>query len=168
MPVSISATINLDPAQIQSLTDVPTRIQELVNTARASLEAVRGGQNTGNPLGSLFSALGELGEVSQQLPSFDSALGPLQQITGRLPDRALADLTAVRGAVDEVLGLFGATKDLVLSGKLDQAFEEGASRVLEVAASRLRPAGVSVYQRARRLFSEAPHSAFTQPFSKSR
>jgi len=64
---------------------------------------------------------------------------PLAEHTGALPDRALADITAIRNAVDGALEIFGPTKDLVLSGNLEKAMEDGVGRVLDVAASRLRP-----------------------------
>jgi hypothetical protein len=139
VPISISATINADAGQLQNLEDIPRRIETLVETARTALEAVRSGQDNGNPLGALLTALGGVGEVSQQLPSFDAVLQPISEVTGRLPDRALADIAATRASVETALGFFGEGKDLILSGQLDQALEQGVGRVLDAATSRLRP-----------------------------
>lgn len=139
MPISISATINANAGQLQNLEDVPRRIETLVETARTSLEAVRSGSDDSNPLAALLTALGGVGELSRQMPSFDAVLQPISNVTGRLPDRALADIAATRGAVDAALSFFGEGKDLILSGQLDQALEKGVGRVLDAATSRMRP-----------------------------
>jgi hypothetical protein len=139
VPISISATINADAGQLQNLEEIPRRIETLVETARTALEAVRSGQDGGNPLGALLTALGGVGEVSEQLPSFDAVLQPISEVTGRLPDRALADIAATRASVESALGFFGEGKDLILSGRLDQVLEQGVGRVLDAATSRLRP-----------------------------
>lgn len=139
MPVSISGTVGASSQGLQSLQNVPQEIETLVNTARQALEAVRSAQDGGNPLSALLAGFGTLAQNSANLPSLDAVLGPLRGTLGGLPDRALADITAIRGAVGDALEIFGATKDLVLSGNLDQAMEQGVGRVLDVAASRLRP-----------------------------
>jgi len=139
MATSISGSVNVSPEGLQGLQNIPQQIETLVTTAKQALNAVQSGSDQGSPLGALLAGFQSLGQTTAQLPSLDSVLGPLQSITGALPDRALADITAIRNAVDGALEIFGPTKDLVLSGNLEKAMEDGVGRVLDVAASRLRP-----------------------------
>jgi hypothetical protein len=137
--VSISGTVNVSAEGLQGLQQLPGQIESLVNGARQALEAIQRGEDGGNALGSLLAGFDALGQSSGELPALDSALAPLRDLAGGLPDRALADLTSIRGAVDEALAMFGPVKDLIMSGQLDRAMEEGVGRVLDVAASQLRP-----------------------------
>jgi hypothetical protein len=141
MPVSVSASINVSADDMAALTNLPRQIEALTAQAVAALEAVRSGQNADNPLGGLIAQLERLARDPNVLPALDTVLAPLRSLTESLPTRAIADITAIRGSVGDILAMFGPVADLVRQGRLDQAVEEGARRVLDVAASQLRFGG---------------------------
>lgn len=139
--VSISASITVSGDGMAALTNLPRDIEALAAQAIAALEAVRKGEDAGNPLGALVAQLDSLARDPNILPALDTVLAPLRDLAGSLPQRALADIAAVRGSIDEILAMFGPVVDLVRQGELDKAIEEGARRVIDAAASKLRFGG---------------------------
>ena len=57
MPVSVSASINVSADDMAALTNLPREIEALAAQAIAALEAVRSGEDAGNPLGGLVAQL---------------------------------------------------------------------------------------------------------------
>ena len=132
-------SISISPGDLETLRSVPVQIAALATTATRALEAVRAGADSGNPVGALLAGLSDLSAQAGRLPSIEPLLAPVRRLTASLPGGALADLTAIGGEIDRVLGLLGPLKDTVLSGKLDQDLADIIARTLESAGSLFKP-----------------------------
>jgi len=135
------SSIAISPGDLETLRSVPAQIATLASTATRTLEAVRAGADGGNPVSALLAGLSSLSEQAGRLPSIEPLLGPVRQLTASLPRGALADLTAIGGEIDRVLGMLGPLKDTVLSGKIDQSLTDAIARTLDSTGSLFQPGG---------------------------
>jgi hypothetical protein len=125
--------INITADQIALLGNLPGQIEALVNTTRQTLESIRDGTSDSNPVSVVFQSLSTLAVQAQQLPSLDPLLAPAREVVDALPSRALTDVAQVAQSIESVLNLFGPAKDVLVSGNIQGAFEEGLSRALDAA-----------------------------------
>ena len=131
-------SISISPGDL-ALRTVPAQIATLASTATQTLEAVRAGADGGGPVSALLAGLSSLSEQAARLPSIEPLLGPVRDLTASLPRGALADLTAIGGEIDRVLGLFGPLEKLVRTGEIEQNLRDAIPRALGQVGSLLQP-----------------------------
>jgi hypothetical protein len=135
---AVTVNIGLSPTELTTLQNTPGQIIALINTARQTLEAVRSGADTGNPFGALLGTLSTLSQQAEQLPAIDSLLAPARDLLGDLPSGALADIAEIRAAIEQVLGLLGPLKDVLLTGDLESAFQQALDTAQEAVGRLFR------------------------------
>src|SRR5690606_21003954 len=81
-------------------------------------------------------------------------LAPVQSLARGLPDAGFVNLSGLSRGVDDVMGVFGPVKDLVLSGKLNMTLEQGAQKAVDLVGGLLKPgdAATSVLTQLERAF----------------
>ncbi len=130
-----SLNISISAEDLARLRDLPQQIESLAESARQALDAIRTGVDSGNPVGALIGGLETLVEEAGQLPAVESIVAPLQELVGQLPEQALGDVASVGRDVDQVMGLFGPLREILLSGNLEQAVEKQKDKILDLAES---------------------------------
>jgi hypothetical protein len=126
--------------EIDTLRNLPQQVETLIQTAERSIDAIKNGEDVGNPLGALFGSLTEIADSAEGLPGIQPLLQQVRELLEALPVGDLADVTEIVNAVEEVLALFGPVKDSIVSGNLDTAVTQAVSRVEDFVQS-LRAGG---------------------------
>lgn len=132
-------SIDISSADLAKLKELPVEIDKLVRQANAILENALHGKDPGNALSGLLGNLNDLAGQAQQAPELNTLIQPIQDIISKLPADALGDFEAIEKAVEELLSFFGPLKDVLLSGRPEQAFQESATKAFEHITQLLKP-----------------------------
>lgn len=151
---SISVTLQIDADGIAGLAAVPKQLESLVTAARNNLSSIHTGEAAGNPFSSLLGDLQSLAGQVANVPDLGPVLAPVQSLARGLPDAGFVSLSGLSRGVDDVMGVFGPVKDLVLSGKLNMTLEQGAQKAVDLVGGLLKPgdAATSVLTQLERAF----------------
>jgi len=131
--------LSISADDLAALQNVPQQIVALATTAQQTLAGARSGDDTTNPVGALFSGLQSLTTQAGGLPELNGLLGPIRDLAGQLPTRALADAQQIGGEVTKVLGLFGPLLQSVQSGAIDGDLSGYVERTVADLGSLFRP-----------------------------
>src|SRR6476646_3866676 len=141
---SISATLQISSSGLADLQAIPQQLKSLVNGAQSNLSSIHTGAAAGNPFSALLGNFQGLAGQTANLPDLGPVLAPVQSLAKDLPDAGFASIDHLTRGVDEMLGVFGPVKDLLLAGKLNLTLEQGAQKAVDVVCGLLKPGDDSV------------------------
>jgi hypothetical protein len=141
---SISATLQISSSGLADLQAIPQQLESLVNGAQSNLSSIHTGAAAGNPFSALLGNFQGLAGQTANLPDLGPVLAPVQSLAKDLPDAGFASIDHLTRGVDEMLGVFGPVKDLLLAGKLNLTLEQGAQKAVDVVGGLLKPGDDSV------------------------
>ena len=136
---SISATLQFPAGDLERLQSLPQQLEAMVGSASQNLKSITEGGASANSISKLLTNLNDLGGRAANLPELGSVITPIQSLVNNLPSTDLVNLERLRGGVDDMLGVLGPAKDLILRGSFDTTLQEGAQRALETVEGLLRP-----------------------------
>src|SRR4051794_22183193 len=104
---SISVTLNISAGDLASLQALPQQLEALVGNAQQKLKSITGAGAGDNPISKLLGNLNSLGGQAANLPDLGPLLAPIQSLVKDLPSAGFANLAALKGGIDEALGVLG-------------------------------------------------------------
>ena len=125
---SISATLQISSSGLADLQAIPQQLESLVNGAQSNLSSIHTGAAAGNPFSALLGNFQGLAGQTANLPDLGPVLAPVQSLAKDLPDAGFASIDHLTRGVDEMLGVFGPVKDLLLAGKLESHAGAGCAK----------------------------------------
>src|SRR5690242_11152911 len=128
---SISGTLQLSAGDLSNMAALPQQLEALVGTAHQNLTSISSGDASGNAISKLLANLNGLGGQAANLPDLGPLLEPIHSLVNELPAGDLVNLQSLSNGVDQMLGVLGPAKDLIVGGKLDGTLQEGAQRAVE-------------------------------------
>lgn len=132
-------TINVSAEDLAKLKDLPAQVETIIKQSQQLLNSVRSGENPSNAFSGLLGNLSHLAGEASQIPELGALLGPIQDLLSKLPSGALADLKAITGAIEGVLGFFGPLKEALLAGKIDEVMEKAVAKVFDQVGDLFKP-----------------------------
>jgi hypothetical protein len=135
VPEFIVKISGLSPDDIARVKDLPHQIETLLQQAQSGLDAIQSGGASGNPFGAFLGSLSTLATDVGKTPGIESVLNPIKELMNSLPSADLANVNEIAGSIEQVLEFLGPFKDTVLSGSLEQTFQEALTKGLDVIGS---------------------------------